>query len=151
MRLPPRARHNNAFNMVVNRKRRRKMKKTKYFVLNLALCLCLMSLSSFAQGQTQTSEQTTRLVVSFYSICCGIDHKAQERLDKFIRRYEKAKSKQLTKEAVRWGREGEVDYCLKLSELSRREQRRFISNVRRLLKRSKLVHINENVACRSEG
>ena len=127
------------------------MKGTKYFVLNLALCLSLMGLSSFAHGQTQTNEQTTRLVVSFYSICCGIDHKAQEKLDKFIERYEKAKGKQLTKEAVRWGREGEVDYCLKLSELWRREQRRFISNVRRLLKRSKLVHINEKVGWRNEG
>jgi hypothetical protein len=127
------------------------MKETKYFVLNLALCLSLMGLSSFAHGQTQTSEQTTRLVVSFYSICCGIDHKAQERLDKFIKRYEKAKGKQLTKATVRWGREGEVDYCLNLSELSRREQKRFIAQVRWLLKRSKLVHINENVACRSEG
>ena len=121
----------------------------KYFVLNLALCLSLMSFPSFAHGQIQTGEPTTRLVVSFYSICCGIDQKARERLDRFIRRYEKAKGKQLTKAEVRWGREGEVDYCLKLSELSRREQRRFISNVRRLLKRSKLVHINENVACRS--
>ena len=126
------------------------MKETKYFVLNLALFLSLMGLSSFAHGQTQAGEQTSRLVVSFYSICCGIDHKAQENLDKFIKRYEKAKGKQLTKAAVRWGREGEIDYCLKLSELSPREQKRFISKVRLMLKRSKLVHINENVACQSE-
>ena len=126
------------------------MKETKYFVLNLALFLSLMGLASLAHGQTQTSEQTARLVVSFYSICCGIDHKAQENLDKFINRYEKARGKQLTKAAVRWGREGEIDYCLKLSELSRREQKRFIAKVRLLLKRSKLVHINENVACQSE-
>lgn len=126
------------------------MKETKYFILNLVLFLSLMDLSSFAHGQTQAREQTSRLVVSFYSICCGIDHKAQENLDKFINRYEKAKSKQLTKAEVRWGREGEIDYCLKLSELSRREQKRFIAKVRLLLKRSKLVHINENVACQSE-
>ena len=126
------------------------MKETKYFVLNLALFLSLMGLHSFAHGQTQATEQTSRLVVSFYSICCGIDHKAQENLDKFIKRYEKAKGKRLTKAAVRWGREGEIDYCFKLSELSRREQKRFISKVRLLLKESKLVHINENVACQSE-
>ena len=125
------------------------MKETKYFVLNLALFLSLMGLSGFAHGQTQAKEQTSRLVVSFYSICCGIDHKAQEDLDKFIKRYEKAKGKQLTKAAVHWGKEGEIDYCLKLSELSLREQKRFIAQVRLLLKKSKLVHINENVACRS--
>jgi hypothetical protein len=126
------------------------MKEIKYFVLNLALFLSLMGLSSFAHGQTQAREQTSRLVVSFYSICCGIDHQAQENLDKFIKRYEKTKRKQLTKTAVPWGREGEVDYCLKLSELSPREQKRFIAKVRLLLKRSKLVHINEKVACQSE-
>jgi hypothetical protein len=125
------------------------MKETKYFVLNLALFLSLMGLSGFAHGQTQASEQTQRLVVSFYSICCGIDHQAQEKLDKFIKQYEKTKRKQLTKAAVSWGREGETDYCLKLSELSPREQKRFIAKVRSLLKRSKLVHINENVACQS--
>ncbi|MGB7924446.1 MAG: hypothetical protein WCF57_14490 [Pyrinomonadaceae bacterium] len=125
------------------------MKKTTYFVLNIALFLSLMGLSSFAHGQTQAGEQPQRLVVSFYSICCGINHKAQEKLDRFIKRYEKTKRKQLTKAAVRWGREGEIDYCLKLSELSPREQKRFISQVRLLLKRSKLVHINENVACQS--
>ncbi|HEY0544390.1 MAG TPA: hypothetical protein VGC91_03255 [Pyrinomonadaceae bacterium] len=108
-----------------------------------------MCFSSFAQGQTQASAQTSRLVVSFYSICCGIDQKAQESLDKFITRYEKAKGKQLTKAAVYWGREGEVDYCLKLSELSPKEQKRFIAQVRGLLKKSKLVHINENAACQS--
>jgi hypothetical protein len=126
------------------------MKEITYFVLNLALLLSLMGLPSFAHGQTQAGAQTSRLVVSFYSICCGIDHQAQEDLDKFIKRYEKTKGKQLTKAAVHWGREGEIDYCLKLSELSLREQKRFISKVRLLLKKSKLVHINENVACQSE-
>ncbi len=126
-----------------------KMKETKYFVLNLALFLSLTGFSSFAHGQTQAREQTARLVISFYSICCGIDHKAQDELDKFIRRYEKTKRKQLTKTSARWGREGEIDYCLKLSELSPREQKRFISQVRLLLKKSKLVRINENAACQS--
>ncbi len=125
------------------------MKEIKYLVLNLVLCLSLTGIPSFAQGQTQAGEQTQRLVVSFYSICCGIDSKAQEDLDKFIKRYEKTNRKQLTKAAVHWGKEGEIDYCLKLSELSRREQKRFISQVRLLLKRSKLVHINENAACQS--
>jgi hypothetical protein len=125
------------------------MKKAKYFVLNLALFLSLMGLYSFAHGQTQARAQTSRLVVSFTSICCGIDSKAQEKLDNFIRQYEKTKRKQLAKTVAHWGREGEMDYCLKLSELSSREQRKFISQVRLLLKKSKLVHVNENATCQS--
>lgn len=130
-----------------------KMKVTKYFVLNLTLLLGLMSLDGFAQRQTQSTEearaQTHRLVVSFYSICCGIDAKAQADFDKFIKRYEKSKRKRLTKTASHWGREGEIDYCMSLAELSPREQRKFISQVRTLLKKSKLVHINENATCQS--
>ena len=126
------------------------MKDTKYFASRLVIILTLMGLTGSAKSQTQVREQTSRLVVSFYSICCGIDQQAQEQLDKFISTYEKAKGKQLTKSAVRWGREGEIDYCLKLSELSSREQKKFISKVRSLLKSSKLVHINENTACERE-
>lgn len=126
------------------------MKETKYFALTLALVLSLMSISDSAHGRTQGEGQTSRLVISFFSICCGIDHQAQEKLDTFIKRYEKAKRKRLTKAAVRWGREGEIDYCLQLSELSSREQKKFISQVRTLLKKSKLVNINENAACQSE-
>jgi hypothetical protein len=126
------------------------MKDGKYFAFRLVIILTLTCLTVFAQSQTQVREETSRLVVSFYSICCGIDRQAQEKLDKFINTYEKAKGKQLTRSAVHWGREGEIDYCLKLSELSPRQQRKFISKVRSLLKSSKLVHINENTACKRE-
>ena len=126
------------------------MKDTKYFAFGLIIILTLMSLTVSAQSQPHNKVQTSRLVVSFYSICCGIDHQAQEKLDKFINTFEKARGRQLTKSVVRWGREGEIDYCLILSELSPREQKKFISKVRSLLKRSKLVNINENTPCERE-
>jgi hypothetical protein len=126
------------------------MKRTIFLALNLALCLSLMGLSGSAHAQRRAKARNPRLVVSFYSICCGIDHEARERLDKFIGQYEKTKRRQLAKSTVNWGREGEIDYCLPLSEISAREQRSFISKVRSLLKSSKLVHIEENVACRNE-
>lgn len=126
------------------------MKDANKFVFGLALFLSLMALPVLADGQAKVGKQTSRLVVSFYSICCGINHQAQERLDKFIDDYGKAKGRELTKQAVRWGKEGEIDYCLKLSELSLRERKRFISKVRSLLKGAKLVHIKENAPCMSE-
>ena len=125
------------------------MKHITYLVLNIALFLSLMTLPGFANGQTQTTAPTQRLVVSFYSICCGIDQRAKENLDAFLKGYEKAKKKKLAKAEAHWGREGEIDYCMKLSEISRREQKKFISKVRLLLKSSKLVHINENAACQN--
>ena len=126
------------------------MKEMKYFLLKPVLCLSLLSFAVVvAQGQEQARAQTSRLVVSFYSICCGIDQQAQESFDKFIKRYEKSKRKQLARATVHWGREGEIDYCLPLSELSAKERKSFVSQVRSLLRKSKLVHIDENVACRS--
>ena len=125
------------------------MKKAKCYILDLALLLSLMCLPGFAQGQTEAKVKPSRLVVSFYSICCGIDQKAKEDLDKFITRYEKSNRKRLKKAEAHWGREGEIDYCFKLSELSSKNQKKFISQVRTLLKNSKLVHINENEACQN--
>jgi len=126
------------------------MKDIKYFAFGIIVILSSMSLTVSAQRQTPVKQQTSRLIVSFYSICCGIDQQAQEKFDKFISNYEKSKGKQLSKSATRWGREGEIDYCLKLSELSRSEQKKFISKVRTLLKSSKLVNINENTVCERE-
>lgn len=126
------------------------IKDAKYFMLGLAILLSLTSLPIFAGSQTQAKEQNSRLVVSFYSICCGINHTAREKLDRFINNYEKAKGKQLTKATVHWGKEGEIDYCFKLSELMPKEQKKFISKVKLVLRQSKLVHITENVACKSE-
>jgi hypothetical protein len=124
--------------------------RSKYFMLALAIFVSLAFLPIVAGSQTQAREQNSRLVVSFYSICCGIDHTAKEKLDRFINSYEKAMGKQLTKATVHWGREGEIDYCFQLSELLPKEQKRFISKVRLLLRKSKLVHINENASCKSE-
>jgi hypothetical protein len=123
-------------------------KDIKHFVRGMAIFLSLtVVLPVFADGQTEVSEQPSRLVVSFYSICCGIDQKAKAKLDTYISNYEKARGKQLKKTEAHWGREGEVDYCFKLAELSPGERKRFISKVKSLLKRSKLVHINKNAPC----
>jgi hypothetical protein len=46
-----------------------------------------------------------------------------------------------------WGREGEVDFCFTLNELSTNQRKKFIKEVRELLKDCKLVHIYENAPC----
>ena len=124
-------------------------KKTRQFILSTALFVGLLGLPCFVRGQTQTKSQTRRLVVSFTSICCGIDREAKEKLDDFITKYEKTNGKQLATSSVKWGREGEIDYCLKLSELSRKQQKTFISQVRSLIGKSKLVEIRENAECQT--
>ena len=83
------------------------------------------------------------LVLSFYSIGAGIDRETKESYDKFLEGYKD----KVNAEQTRWGREGEVDYCLKLSALSEGEKKDFVAKSRTLLEKSKLVHIKENSPC----
>jgi hypothetical protein len=69
-------------------------------------------------------------------------------MDVFISRYQLENKKELKFEAVPWGREGEVDYCFMLSELSAKEQSRFINALKDQLKFSELVQITENQPCK---
>ncbi|MBI4931886.1 MAG: hypothetical protein HY841_14080 [Bacteroidetes bacterium] len=88
-------------------------------------------------------EETYPLVISFYSKGGGIDSKVNGEFEKFLTSY----SKKIVYEPTHWGREGEVDYCLKLSELSTAEQTDFVKKAKEVLSKSALVHINENTAC----
>ena len=64
--------------------------------------------------------------------------------------YEKEKAVQLAKEVVRWGREGELDYCFKLSELSKEDQEDFVSGIKPLAGGSKQTVVVENAPCRNK-
>ncbi len=88
-------------------------------------------------------DDTYRLVVSFYSIGEGSDYKTKEEFEKFLTGY----GKKIAFEPAMWGREGEVDYCLKLNELSAPEQVDFVRKAKELLSKSKLVHVDENAKC----
>lgn len=91
---------------------------------------------------------TARLSVSFYSKGEGIDHKSKQRFDMFVNEYEKKIGKILVKQEVRWGREGEVDYCYLLTELSMKEKIDFIKQVQDLFNNVELVHLKENAKCK---
>lgn len=90
----------------------------------------------------------SRLIVSFISIGEGTDFKAKDSMDVFLRNYEQASGKAVKFEAVPWGREGEVDYCFVLNELSEKEQKKFVADIRSRLSFSQLVQISENQPCR---
>lgn len=96
-----------------------------------------------APTDTITTENTYRLVISFYSIGEGSDYKTKEEFEKFLNTY----TKKIAYEPTQWGREGEVDYCLKLNELSLTEQLDFVKKAKELVSKSRLVHVNENAKC----
>ncbi len=88
-------------------------------------------------------ENVYSLVVSFYSKGEGIDYKSQLEYSSLLKKNES----KLNYEEVRWGREGEIDYCINLNNMSAQKKQEFISETRNLLSKSNLVHINENEQC----
>jgi hypothetical protein len=126
--------------------------KVYYYTLILVI---LSACSSKKKGPTDTTEVLkrmeenvsiipSRLIVSFYSPGNGIDHKALELFSTEIL----SKNENITYSAVRWGREGERDYCFLLAELSAEEQIAFVEEVNTLLGSVRRVHILENQECR---
>jgi hypothetical protein len=61
--------------------------------------------------------------------------------------YNKENKVELKVETFPWGREGEIDYCLKLSELNNQQQVKFIADTKEVLKKSELVRYYENRTC----
>src|ERR1041385_1455016 len=85
-----------------------------------------------------------RLTVSFISKGAGIDTKTMESFEKWV----KEQPKHPAYETTHWGREGETNFCLKLDELSTREQDIFVRDVRTMLADKELVFVTEYSICK---
>lgn len=96
----------------------------------------------------QTETTNMRLIVSFISIGSGTDGEARKQLDAYLGEYQTKNKVSLDVKMTKWGREGEIDYCFKLSELKDKEQSSFIKEVQDLLKNSTLVRYTENSPCK---
>jgi hypothetical protein len=123
-------------------------------ILVFSLCLLFACHGAKTPAKKETAvvveatENQYRFGVSFYSIGSGIDVKAKKLFLDFIRDFETGRGLRLSVEEVRWGREGEVDYCFRLAELTAPDQEKFIADIRSLLQPSKWVRFSENSPCR---
>jgi hypothetical protein len=122
--------------------------KTKLVFFLSALLFSAMLTScksgkSLAKTTSPTNSNEYRVVVSFLSKGSGIDNQVHESFLKFVTEHpEKPKH-----EVYRWGREGEVDYCLQLSEFKSKSQKEFVENVKKIIGGSDMVQISENSPC----
>jgi len=89
-----------------------------------------------------------RFIISFYSIGSGAEGKQMEKLKTFIAEFEKKVGKKISLSTSPWGREGEIDYCFPLKELSDEQQKQFIGGAKDALQAAQWVHYSENVPCR---
>lgn len=106
--------------------------------------------SSKKTGASSTiSKNTTyRLVVSFISIGSGIDATAKSSFDELITKTQKETGKSVDNTPAAWGREGEVDYCMTLTNLSKEQQTKFVAETKKILSGNSLVFITENSECK---
>ena len=112
----------------------------------LTLILLLGILSCTASRQTVTHKQ--KLSVSFFSRGSGIDLKNRGEYDNYLGSFQKTNHFTLVYEQKKWGREGEIDYCIDLPSIPKNKVEKFISESKRLLNQSQLVIITEVDVCR---
>jgi hypothetical protein len=88
------------------------------------------------------------LVVSFYSIGSGIDQPIAQEFDYLVKDYQEQFGDHFSAERIRWGREGELDYCIQLVEMKPENRKQFRERADVILKKSVHVHVTENTTCR---
>lgn len=130
------------------------MQNIFFFLSIIALIACNTAKKvTESKAQQQVTENTLlpdsmyRFTVSFISMGSGTDKKAIQQFSQFIEQYNSKKNTQINPAITRWGREGEVTYCLKLTELNKQQQDQFIAATKKLLATSTRVRYYENTAC----
>ncbi len=98
--------------------------------------------NSFTKTNTILQDSVYRLVVSFYILGAGVNRKSKHELESFLKQYNNVKP-----EVFRWGREGEVDYCFMLDEMTLTQQADFVNKVCNLFCETDLINIFENKEC----
>jgi len=108
---------------------------------------------TLTETKTLESDNITdiyRISVSFISKGGGIDESLKAKYVQYIKDFNEKRSIKVVYEIANWGKEGETDYCFKLSELTKEEQQSFIDRSKTILKGSDLVIITENTSCRKK-
>lgn len=90
----------------------------------------------------ETDTNVVRLVVSFISKGGGIDYETLKSFENWL-----AERPRFVYTKSNWGREGEVNLCFRMTNLSTREQEIFVRDVRTQLTDKDLVIVSEWAAC----
>ncbi len=94
-----------------------------------------------------SAEIKYRFIVTFYSIGSGTERDQIVMFEKFVTDYGQKSKTTIAYEKSNWGREGEVNYCMKLAEIAAEDQQKFIGEAKEILKSAKWVRFSENTPC----
>ena len=107
---------------------------------NLILAIVLLLSIEKVNAQVEQKNGKFRLVVSFISKGSGIDHKSIEDIGNVIQNH----SPKIAYETCQMGREGETNWLFQLNELSKKQQKKFIKEIKKKIADKALVFIKEN-------
>lgn len=96
----------------------------------------------------QSKKEIEKITVSFISIGEGIDYEAMKNYKDFLENWKSSSGKELSYETIGWGREGETDFCVDMTNISDNESKRFLSETRDRVKDNSLVQIETNQQCK---
>ncbi len=129
---------------------------TKIVSISLCIFLAIACHSTQKTADVNTNKSVIlpdsiyRFSVSFISVGSGTDARAEQKFKAFVQQFNEKNKVNITPEIVNWGREGETDYCLKLADLNKRLQDKFIEDTKELLKSSRLIRYEENSICKTK-
>jgi hypothetical protein len=92
-------------------------------------------------------QETSRLVISFYSVASGPVDSDVKAMDSLLSKYETDHRVFLEKTKSTYGMEGDFAYCFALAELDAQDQAELVRSIRSLAKSLKQVSVVENVLC----
>jgi hypothetical protein len=101
-----------------------------------------------AEQKADSFPEKSRLVISFYSVASGVDYPYVLKFEDSIGEYAGELGINIDYEKTHWGREGETDFCMELTELTSEQQADFVNRTRKLLESAEHVKIYENEPCR---
>lgn len=96
--------------------------------------------SASSATSSEMKKETYRLIVSFISKGAGTDSELRPKFLSYVEQHPKKPKFEM----IKWGREGEGDYCFTLSELNSKEQKEFVTEIKTMMGKSDMVHIAEN-------
>ncbi len=113
------------------------------------LILLVFTILVGCQSKVKVAElsKVNNIHISFISIGSGTDGKARNAMLAYLESYQLAKKITLQIDTRKWGREGEIDYCIATNSLTVSDFTELKTNINKLLEGNSLVRIQENGTC----
>jgi thiol-disulfide isomerase/thioredoxin len=101
----------------------------------------LLAAPVFSRTARPDKPATAPVVVSFGSECCGTNRKAFDKLEQFVKTFEKSRKVKIVSERRNWGKEGEFDVIFPLTGIEKSRQSLFRKELVEVLKGERLVTV----------